>query len=127
MARISRRAFCARIIAYLRSASEAPENRNYWDDYCISWMIVAKAAHGEASPHFWATYEHLGTAPAQIWPMVLAKRKNTLGRDFASWYDQAGNVKPDVPKKPVESVERFWLNKINPVQDRNSGTGNQGE
>jgi hypothetical protein len=127
MARISRRALASRIVEYLRSAAECEENRNFWDDYCISWMTVAKAAHGEAQPHFWATYEHLGTAPAQIWPMIMAKRKNTLGRDFASWYDQAGNVKPDVPKKPVESVERVWLNKINPVQDRNSGTGNQGE
>lgn len=106
MARISRRAFCARVIAYLRTASEEPENRNYWDDYCISWMTVAKAYHGEAQPHFWATYEHLGTAPAQIWPMIMAKRKNTLGRDFALWFDQAGNVKPDLPKKPAQS-EKF--------------------
>jgi hypothetical protein len=103
MARISRRAFCARVIAYLRSASEEPENRNFWDDYCVSWMTVAKAAHGETDPHFWATYEHLGTAPAQIWPMISAKRRNSLGPHYALWFDQAGNLKPDVPKKRSES------------------------
>ncbi|HEY1800042.1 MAG TPA: hypothetical protein VGG46_03825 [Terriglobales bacterium] len=111
MARISRRAFCARVIAYLRSASEEQENKIYWDDYCIAWMTVAKAAHGESHPHFWATYEHLGTAPEQIWPMIMAKRRNNLGPQFASWFDQAGNLRPDLPKKSSGS-EKFQQEKI---------------
>lgn len=128
MARISRRDWCRRIVEYLRLAAERQENRQFWDDYCIAWMTVAKAYRGEEHPHFWATYEHLGTAPQQIWPMVMAKRRNNLGPHFSSWYDQAGNLKPDVPKKPSASEEVFQerirpSGQRKPALDRQSSTG----
>lgn len=104
MARISRRAMRDRVVAYLRSAAELEENREFWDDYCIAWMTVAKSAQGEKSPHFWATYEHLGAAPEQVHEMVLGNRRSKLGANYVLWYDQAGNLKPDAPKKPVESA-----------------------
>ena len=111
MARISRRAMRDRVVEYLRQAAEQPENIGFWDDYCIAWMTVAKAARGERSPHFWATYEHLGTAPEQIWAMTMAERRNKLGKHFSTWFDQAGNRKPDVPKIPASS-EKVQLQKI---------------
>ena len=119
MARISRRAWRDRIVVYLRSAAERPDNQEFWDDYCIAWMTVAKACKGESAPHFWATYEHLGTAPEKVSQMILADKRLKLGKEFSSWYDAAGNRKPDVPKKPAQAAqEGMGFEAIkNPVQN----------
>ena len=128
MARISRRAMRGRVVAYLRSAAELEVNREFWDDYCIAWMTVAKAAQGEKAPHFWATYEHLGAAPQQVHEMVLGNRRSKLGANYFLWYDQAGNRKPDVPRKPAESLrEKNAAKNTNPALDRNSSAGSKGE
>lgn len=43
---------------------------------------------------------------------IMANRKARLGKEFSDWFDQAGNLKPDVPGKkpapyvPDERVER---------------------
>jgi hypothetical protein len=34
-----------------------------------------------------------------IWPHILALRKAKLGEEFRDWYDAAGNLRPEIPKK----------------------------
>ena len=104
MARISRRAWRDRIVAYLFNAAQQESNSHFYDDYRIACITVAKAAKGEKHPDFWATYEYLGTAPQKVWDMIQADRRKKLGKDYSSWYDEAGNRKPDVPKKSAQSV-----------------------
>ena len=106
MARISRRELCRRIVEYLRWAAEQEENKIYWDEYCIAWMTVAGAAKGNSIPFIAATQKHLGIHPDRVWSSVLKRRRSKLGTLYGLWYDVAGNLKPDVPKKSAHS-EKF--------------------
>lgn len=68
---------------------------------------MLKASRGDLSPHFWATYAVLRTAPDQVWPKILRQRKSLLGPLYQTFF-------PDVPlppKKPSQS-ERLPLRKI---------------
>jgi hypothetical protein len=115
MARISRREWCRRIMDYLRWAAERDENRNYWDDYCLSWMTVAQARDGNPHPDVWACYTHLGLHQKRVWSAITARRKAQLGETYALFYDAAGNWKAEAeiasPKKPARSV-RFTPEKF---------------
>jgi hypothetical protein len=47
-----------------------------------------------------------GCHPDQVWPRRVAEREAKLGKEYPDWFDAAGNLRPDIPKKqPISSAE----------------------
>jgi len=51
------------------------------------------------SPFVESSYRIYGKHPDKVWPHIVAIRRSKLGEEFANWYDAAGNLRPDIPKK----------------------------
>jgi uncharacterized protein YbjT (DUF2867 family) len=95
--------FTDRIVARLEQAELHESDAWYRDAIRIARLTVLYAAQGDPSPHFWATYQVLRTAPDQVWPATVARRKAMLGDYYESIFGaEIGVTLP--PKKPVQSV-----------------------
>jgi hypothetical protein len=89
-----------RVMARLTS-SEAHET-DIWlrQDYRQAFICVSLAAKGNTEPFVVASYQVYGIHPDKVWPKIIWNRQARLGREFPSWYDASGMMKPDLPKKP---------------------------
>lgn len=88
-----------RILDRLWEAEKAEQDIHLRSDYRQAYICVSLASRGEAQPFVTSSYRIYGKHPDMIWPMILANRKAKLGKEFPDWFDQAGNQKPDIPKK----------------------------
>ena len=101
-----------RILDRLEAAELAEPDIWFRQDYRQAFICVSLARKGERQPFITSSYRIFGIHPDMVWPQIMAKRKAKLGKEFPDWFDQAGNLKPDVPgKKPApyvtdERVER---------------------
>ena len=103
----------ARILSRM-AWQEATEKRNphVKADRRIAWITVKwslegvpSSSHYAALPAFTAaTFTVLRCAPDEVWPRILANRKEKLGAEYSDWYDAAGNLRPDAPKKDSASA-----------------------
>jgi hypothetical protein len=95
-----------RILDRLWEAEMSEQDIHLRSDYRQAFICVSLASRGESQPFITASYRIYGSHPDDVWPKIMANRKAKLGKEFADWYDQAGNWKPDVRKKtslPVTS------------------------
>jgi hypothetical protein len=95
-----------RVLQYLENAERKEIDPWLRDDYRIAWITVKWSREGvpewawlNDTPHTAATFQVLQCRPEQVWPRILAKRKEKLGALYEKvWGDQSS------PKKPVQSV-----------------------
>lgn len=92
---------------------EATEERNphLRADRRIAWITVkwaesvpASSDYALLSPFVAATFAVLHCHPDEVWPRRLANRQARLGAEYSDWYDAAGNLRPDAPKKDSVSA-----------------------
>ena len=102
-----------RIMARLIQAEAHESDPWLRQDYRQAWICVSLAERGNTEPFLVSSYQVYGTHPAKVWPKIQANRQAKLGKELRDWYDAAGNLKPDLPKKPSsptppsqEAVER---------------------
>lgn len=88
-----------RILARIYERELAELDPHLRTDLRIAWLTVLYAGQNLKNPHFVATQVVLGCNPNQVWPRILANRKAKLGPEYSDWYDESGNLRPDVPKK----------------------------
>ena len=97
---------CDRITA--RLDERIRKERDVWlrDDYQIAWLTVRWSFRGVPKgicysdhPYVAATYQTLHCHPEQVWKLILTNRKARLEKEMSDWYDAAGNLKSDLPKK----------------------------
>ena len=91
-----------RILDRLWEAEISEEDIWFRQDYRQVFITVSLASKGNTEPFVAASYTLYSLHPDKVWPRILANRKARLGKEFADWYDQAGNWKPEIPgKKPA--------------------------
>jgi hypothetical protein len=61
------------------------------------------AEKGEAAPFVTSSYRIYGTYPDLVWGKIMSNRRARLGKEMNEWYDAAGNIRPDLPKKKPTS------------------------
>jgi hypothetical protein len=88
-----------RILDRLWEAESSEPDIHLRSDYRQAFICVSLASRGERQPFVESSYRIYGSHPDQVWPKIMANRKAKLGKEFADWYDQAGNRKPDIRKK----------------------------
>lgn len=106
-----------RILGHLLLAEAKEPNPHYRDDYRIAWITCKWAFEGVHKPHVAATYRVLGVHPDLVWWHILQDRRARLDREFSDWFDAAGNLRLDVPKKPVTSSGQ-----VSPMSENPSGS-----
>lgn len=104
IARLRAESMAGRITRYLLLAEDEDLDLHRRTDYREARIVVALAAANDPQPLVTASYRIFGVHPDKVWPHIVADRKAKLGREYSQWYDAAGNLRPDVPKKPAESV-----------------------
>jgi hypothetical protein len=63
-----------------------------------------------------ASYRLHGLHADKVWPAIMPRRRVKLGAEFSDWFDQAGNLKPDIPgKKPAPVREAKQDPRLAPV------------
>lgn len=91
-----------RVIERLLAAERRETDVWLRDDYRQARICVSMAARGEPDPFLASSYAIYGTHPDHVWEKLMRDRRCRLGREFSDWFDQAGNLKPDIPgKKPA--------------------------
>jgi hypothetical protein len=88
-----------RILDRLEEAESSEPDIHLRSDYRQAFICVSLASRGEAQPFVESSYRIYGIHPDKVWPQIMANRRAKLGKEFADWFDQAGNLKPDIPKK----------------------------
>jgi len=88
-----------RILDRLWEAASLEADVHLRADYRQAYIVVSMASRGETQPFVQSSYTMYGTHPDQVWPKIVARRKAQLGEEFSDWYDAAGNLRPDIPKK----------------------------
>ena len=88
-----------RILDRLWEAERSEPDIHLRSDYRQAFICVSLASRGEAQPFVTSSYTMYGIHPDKVWPHIIAKRKAKLGEEFADWFDAAGNLRPDIPKK----------------------------
>jgi hypothetical protein len=89
-----------RIMQRLIRAEAHETNTSLRQDYRQAFICVSLASKGNTEPFLVSSYEVHGLHPDKVWPYILWNRQVLLGREYKDWYDAAGNLKPDLPKKP---------------------------
>lgn len=112
-----------RVLAYLQKAEKKEIDPWLRDDYRIAWITTKWAQHGvpdwawhrNAPPFTAATYQVLNCLPDEVWPRIVAKRKEKLGSEYARFYDANDYRLPEVSpmivavKKPCARARRRKL------------------
>jgi len=88
-----------RILDRLWEAEQSESDIHLRSDIRQAFICVSLASRGVAEPFVESSYRLYGTHPEQVWPKIMATRRAKLGEEFSDWYDAAGNLKPDIPKK----------------------------
>jgi hypothetical protein len=88
-----------RILDRLEEAERSEPDIHLRSDYRQAFICVSLASRGEREPFVTSSYRIFGIHPDKVWPNILATRKAKLGDEFRDWYDAAGNLRPDIPKK----------------------------
>jgi hypothetical protein len=88
-----------RILERLQQAELSEPEIWFRQDYRQAYMCVSLAERGELQPFIESSYRIYGTHPDLVWHKIMENRKAKLGKEFLDWYDEAGNSKPDLPKK----------------------------
>lgn len=93
---------------------EATEERNphLCADRRIAWITFKWSMEGVSPhsnyaampPHVAATFTVLNWHPDEVWPRIVANRREKLGDEYSAWYDAAGNLRPDALKKDSASA-----------------------
>jgi hypothetical protein len=88
-----------RILDRLTAAELAESNVWFRQDYRQAFICLSSARRGEAAPFIASSYRIYGTHPDLVWSKIMANRRAKLGKEMNEWYDAAGNLTPDLPKK----------------------------
>jgi|GEM_PF-5394123 len=88
-----------RVLDRLWGAEQAESDIHRRSDYRQAFICVSLAGRGEGEPFVTSSYRIFGIHPDNVWPHILATRKAKLGKEFLDWFDAAGNLRPDIPKK----------------------------
>jgi len=88
-----------RILDRLEEAERTEPDIHLRSDIRQAFICVSLASRGEAQPFVESSYRLYGKHPDKVWPHILATRKAKLGEEFSDWFDAAGNLRPDIPKK----------------------------
>jgi hypothetical protein len=88
-----------RVVARLEDAEWSEENVWLPGDIGHAWITVALAGRGKPEPFVETSYNLYGLHPDARWPAILATPRQA-SEEFSDWFDQAENLKPDLPKKP---------------------------
>ena len=88
-----------RILDRLWEAERSEPDIWFRQDYRQAFICVSLASRCEPQPFITSSYRIYGSHPDDVWPKIMANRKARLGKEFLDWYDQAGSLKPDIPKK----------------------------
>jgi hypothetical protein len=73
------------------------------DDLRQAQITLILAQRGNTEPFVVASYTMYGVHPDKVWSSIQAMRHAKLGAEYSSFYDAAGNDRPDIPKKSVAS------------------------
>jgi hypothetical protein len=98
------RSLVDRVLARLVQAeahAETVPGRQHWRQCFIT---VSLAAKGSPIPFVESSLICYGLHPDKLWPAIVARRKAELGTEYSLWYDAAGNLRPDAPKKDSAST-----------------------
>lgn len=96
------------VMAYLEKAERKEENVWLKEDIRQAWTVCSMAERGMPDPFVQSSYKIYGIHPDDVWPAIMARRRAKLGKEFSAWYDAAGNLKPETPKKPpVREAEKY--------------------
>lgn len=84
-----------RVLAYLETAEKKEIDPWLRDDVRIAWITVDWSQYGvpesswhrNSPPHSAATYQVLQSLPDEVWPRIVAKRKEKLGSEYSRFYD----------------------------------------
>jgi hypothetical protein len=87
------------VLNRLWGAEQSESDIHLRSDYRQSWICVSLASRGERQPFVESSYRIYGKHPDKVWPHILATRKAKLADEFSDWFDAAGNLRPDLPKK----------------------------
>ena len=88
-----------RILDRLWEAEQCEPDVHLRSDYRQAFICVSLASRGETQPFVESSYRIYGKHPDKVWPHILATSKAKLGNEFSVWYDAAGNLRPDIPKR----------------------------
>jgi len=72
-------------------------------------ITIGLAGRGEAEPFVKASYKLYGLHPNAM-ARNLGQAWRQASEQFSDWFDQAGNLKPDLPKKlqvPIPEAEQY--------------------
>lgn len=106
-----------RVLVRLEQAEKKEIDPWLRDDLRIAWITVQWSQRGvpgwfwrgsSLPPHVAATYQVLDCHPDAVWPRIVAKRKEKLGREYSRWYDEHDLpvLAASSPKKPCASERR---------------------
>jgi hypothetical protein len=95
-----------RILDRLEGAEKSEPDIHLRSDYRQAFICVSLASRGEAQPFIQSSYRIYGIHPDKVWPHIMATRRAKLGEEFSDWFDAAGNLRPDIPKKTSAPVTR---------------------
>jgi hypothetical protein len=88
-----------RAIAYLIQLEAHETNLHICSDLRQAQITLILAQRGNSEPATVASYQVHRCHPSQVWPRRVAERKAKLAKEYDFWFDAAGNLRPDVPKK----------------------------
>jgi hypothetical protein len=89
------------VIAYLLLQEAHESNLHIKADLRQAQICLILASRGNTDPFVASSYVMYGTHPDKVYPKMRANRMARLGEEYEIWYDAAGNLRPDVPKKPA--------------------------
>jgi hypothetical protein len=91
------------VIAYLLLQEAHESNLHIKADLRQAQICLILASRGNTDPFVSSSYVMYGTHPDKVYPKMRANRMARLGEEYSQWFDAAGNLRPDVPKKPQVS------------------------
>ena len=102
-----------RVLAYLEKAEKKESDPWFRDDIRIAWIttkwvqsgVPEWAWHRNSPPYAAATYQVLQCLPDEVWPRIVAKRKEKLGLLYAQVWPEQVWGEASSPRKPVQSVK----------------------
>ena len=97
------------VMEYLEKAELKESDPWLRDDIRIAWITAKWAQYGipewawvQDSPHAAATFQVLNCRPDEVWPRLVAQRKQKLGARYEEFW---GEKPLPSPRKPVKSVK----------------------